>query len=131
MKLPEGDDPGLNRSHTEAGRIESGSSGDFRAALSAGAAALIYVTCHVEAPLCGMEGSVQKVSDIRNVDARDASLITCDASTVDAVCPGEGGVGDIPGESDNLSLKGHAVQGGIVGSRSTRQANREQSIETI
>jgi hypothetical protein len=43
----------------------------------------------------------------------------------------EGGVGEIPGESDNLSIKGREGQGGIVGSYSTRQANRGQSIETI
>lgn len=33
-----------------------------------------------------------------------------------------------PGESDNLSIKGRD-QGGIVGSHSTRQANRGQSIK--
>jgi hypothetical protein len=36
------------------------------------------------------------------------------------LCPGEGGVGEIPGESDNLSIEGREDQGGIVGGHSTR-----------
>jgi len=46
-------------------------------------------------------------------------------STVDAVCPGEG-VGEIPGESDNLSIKGRRGQGGTVSSHSTGQAHGGQ-----
>jgi hypothetical protein len=37
---------------------------------------------------------------------------------------GEGGVGEIPGESDNLSIKGREDLGGIVDGHSTRQAKK-------
>ncbi len=59
------------------------------------------------------------------------AMVASGTSTVDRVCSGKGGIGEIPCESDNLSIKGRRGQGGTVGSHSTRRAHGGQSIETI
>ena len=90
------------------------------------------VALEVTDPLCGTgEGAVQLVSDVRNVEACYSSAVAGGASTIVAVCPGEGGVGGILGESDNLSIKGREGQGDVAGSHSARHANSLRSIETI
>jgi hypothetical protein len=71
-----------DRPRTEAGRVESNSSGDPKAPLRAGGSALSKIASHVERCFPGgREGATQGAAEIKYLDASDASLVTaCRAS---------------------------------------------------
>jgi hypothetical protein len=96
----------------EAGRIETGSSADLKAARRAGAIALSDFAHDVERLLRGIgEGTAQVVSDIKDIETGDTSLVAHGTSPADSVCSVEGGAGEIPLEADNLSGHGRDGQG--------------------
>jgi hypothetical protein len=81
----------LDGSSAEAGRVESGSSGDWKAAIRACVIALSDLAHYVERSLRGIgEGAAQVVTDIPNVDTGERTLVARVTSTVDFVFPVEG-----------------------------------------
>jgi hypothetical protein len=113
----------LDGSRAETGRVETGSSADLKAARRAGAVGLSDFARYVERLLRGIgEGTAQVVSNIRDIDTGERSLVAHGTSAADFVCPVEGGVGEIPLERDDLPGHGRGGQRGPVCSYSTRQA---------
>ena len=75
---------------TEAGRSESGGSGDPKATRRTGASILSHVARQIECPSPGTcEGAVQDIGDIRYLDTGDVSLVAVGTATVDGIRPGE------------------------------------------
>jgi hypothetical protein len=77
------------------------------------------------------EGAIQLVSDRRNVDAGDSSPVAGGLSNTLGVCPGEAALAQFPAKVTSRPINGRKGQEGVLGSQSTRQTNRRQSIETI
>jgi hypothetical protein len=81
----------LDGSSADAGRVESGSSGNWIATIRACDIALSDFAHHIERLLRGIgEGSTQVVTNIPDVDTGKRSLVARVTSAVDLVCPVEG-----------------------------------------